>query len=381
MKVQLQIERLNECFNNITKIISRKNVFNVYKHVDFVFKDGVLYFYASNGTQHIKIVYGTVEHSENTHYFLEFDLVHKFIKSLDEEVLEFNFSKNKLLIEINKNKYNFSYFLESSFEHTFSSLDGEGTKLFELNSYELSNIIYKLSPCILTEATNSKYKGIYYNGDFVTTDISSCSVVLFKEKIDTGIFIAYEGVNILSNILKSETETVTVYDMPNYIIAKTTDSTFILTKLSTNFPNYKVALSKIEKHDNFFIVDSINFIKICKRMLLFSDTNLVKKICELHIENDVVMLRTNSNSTSEGGKEAESILPTTYVKTTGTVSFLIDIQKVIQYATTAMSEKITISYSLDVGPGSPFAIKGTIDSVTGFENIIHIEGVLTKRKL
>lgn len=383
MKVQMNIIQLINCFNNMQRIISNKNVNDVYKYIQFVFMDGILYLYTSNGIQHAKVIYGDVEHAENVQYFIEFNLLNKFIKSLDkEEIVEFNFLKNKLSIEIESNKYNFSYYISDiDFDKIFKSLDVSDNKILEIEAFELSNIIYKLSPCINTETTNSKYKGIYYNGDFASTDSFSCSLVITDNNINDEVFIAYDGIKILSNILKSDEKKVSLYNMPNYVIAKTNNSSFILNKLTTIFPKYKVALSKIGKHDNFFTVETSEFTKLCKRMILFSDKTTIKKVCELIIEDNVVRMKTELNNSSDGGKEAECIVPTNYVKSTGNISFLVDIVKLSQYVSVALSNTVTITYALDVGPGSPFAIKSEKDEFTGHEGVIHIEGVLTKRKI
>lgn len=366
--MKLNRKKLQTCLNSLSKVMARnKKATNVgYKNVQFYLKDNVLSLYALDGIHFISSLYGEIESADNT-FMVEYDTLNNLISLSDTEEVEFKFDDTSLKIVSGKSKYKLQFSTIGDFKYYLDNAEAEEQALLITNTVEnILAMITFISP-IINNSVQERFKGIYFDGNFASTDGSGFALYPFVDSTESKFFTSKESFSLVSSMPKEAT--IDIFTTHSQIIIKSPFNILILPTNAMEFPNYNTVVTKIKKYTKYFTVSKADFIKVLSRVKLFSDESIISHGL-FKINATQVFISANSSN-----KECEEIIPTTAIDTfENDVEILIDLRRFIDYITTIPSEIINIYFTDSAGRPMQIYIKGSCEP-------IYIETSLLKRNL
>jgi hypothetical protein len=374
--MKLNRKKLQTCLNSLSKVMARnKKATNVgYKNVQFFLKDNVLSLYALDGIHFISSLYGDMESADNT-FMVEYDTLNNLISLSDTEEVEFKFDDTSLKIVSGKSKYKLQFSTTGDFKYFLDNAENEEQKLLITSTVEnILAMITFISP-IINNSVQERFKGIYFDGNFASTDGSGFALYPFVDEAEGKFFTSKESFSLISSIAKDAT--IDIFTTPSQIVVKSQFNTLILPTQVLEFPNYNTVITKIKKYVNYFTVNKIEFTKVLSRVKLFSDESIISHGL-FKINKTQVSISANSSN-----KECEEVIPTTTINIVEDIEkdieILIDLKRFVDYISTTPSEIIDIYFIDTQGKPSQIYIAGKKE-----ENIklpFYVETSLLKRNL
>ena len=274
MIVELSKSKLSDVFNYISKTVSiDKNAADVsYKGIQFLFKNSDLYLYTCDGSYFCRAYYGSVQ-MENFSFAVEYNHINKLVILAKEETISIDIQESGITLKDGKSKYKMQYMSLTDFSHTFSSIDATKTKIFTFKSGEFNKVLSFLKQSLPTQEDFKSIKGIYFDGSFVVTNMTSIAINLYTDKIDNPLFLSVESFKIISKLLQEKDVEVTLSTYKSGLIAESGNGTYILRCLAEKFPNYLSKLDAVNKHSHKVVIKTTDLSIACKKLISFTDSD------------------------------------------------------------------------------------------------------------
>jgi DNA polymerase III sliding clamp (beta) subunit (PCNA family) len=366
--MNLDRKKLQACLNSLSKVMAnnKKPIKPIYKNVQFIITSNKLSLYAMDGEHFITSLYGDIE-NEDSSFMVEYETINKLVSLSEVEEIKFDFKETSIKIALGKSKYTLQYFIGQDFKFFIDDIETKEQTLVLTETVEnITSAISFVSPVINNGSEQNKFKGIYFDGNFVAADTSGVAVHYISESEGT-FFVPKESFSLISSLSKDTT--VDIFTTGTHVIIESKFNKLIIPILVQEFPNYKNIVNKVNKYTLSFTVDKEQFIKACSRIKLFSDDS-IKQHGLFKISADEITLTANSSN-----KEGEEIIEAIeIVISENPVEILVDFKRFIDYISNISSETITLQFTEVVNKSQPILIKG--DCLP-----FYIESSLVKRNL
>ena len=371
----LNRKKLQTCLNSLSKVMSRnKKATNVgYKNVQFFLKDNILSLYAFDGIHFISSLYGEIESADNS-FMVEYDTINNLISLSDTEEVEFKFDDTSLKIVSGKSKYKLQFSTAGDFKYYLDIAEEKEQVLLITSTVENILAMISFTSPIINNSVQERFKGIYFDGNFASTDGSGFALFPFVENADGKFFTSKESFSLISSISKEAIIDIFISDVQ--ISIKSSFNTLILPMQIIEFPNYTNIITKIKKYIHYFTVNKTDFIKVLSRVKLFSDESIISHGL-FKIGMTQVSITANSST-----KECEEIIPTIAINSIDLekdIEILIDLGRFSDYISTIPSETINIYFTDTQGKTQQIYIIGKSEEDKPLP--FYIETTLVKRNL
>jgi len=339
MEITLDKMKLSTTLSFLDKVIKKKDVSEVYKNCQFKFENNSLTLYACGGQYVVKSSYGRIG-ATNMSCLVEYDALNKLIPLLDNDEIIFKFNSDNMVIFDGGNEYTFQYFVEGDFANIIDSLSLQVSSepIVVIDVSELEKINKFVYPCIDT-TKNATLCGVFYDGNFVTTDIKSCAIYHYDEKeSDDTIFIPKDGFDIISTLSEKDL-TFSFHHSENIVIAQSENVSYLIPLMSAKFPSYKPLVEHVSKYKNQVRIDKGKFVKSCSKLLAFS-TSMFSAVNKADFEiNDIINMKAGSDR-----KRAIEELAPIESNSNGKVGFSVNVAQLLSQVSKIDESEITLKY-------------------------------------
>ncbi len=352
MIIELSKSKLSDVFYSISKTVSTdKNAIDVsYKGIQFLFKNSDLFLYTCNGDYFCRAHYGSVP-MENFSFVIEYNHINKLIILAKEEIIVIDVQENNITLRDGKSKYKMQYMSLTDFSYMFSSVDATKNKIVTLKSGGFNKVLSFLKQSLPTQENFKNIKGIYFDGSFVVTNMSSIAIDPYIDKIDNPLFLSLESFKIISSLLQEKGTEVTLSTYKDGLVAESGDGTYILRCLSDKFPNYLLVLGRVKNHTCRVTIKTSDLAIACKKLISFTDSDK-SNFGRLHFFSDKLVIKATTEN--RAGEEIIDISTEGITGMTQELSFSASLSRLSMVISQIKNETIAITFSESL---SEFVIK------------------------
>src|SRR5271157_3273954 len=176
--------------NQITKKIKTTPYLH-YKCVQFLVKNEELILYSCDGSQLCEIKMGKFSGIENFSKMVELFSINDVVQLSKSDNIKLTFKDKQLIVSDDTGEYKVPYGEDHDFSYivTSAGVDYLNCKLLDVEPQYLKEILMFLSACLPIRGEYTQYRGVYFDGNFVTTNALSCAVYKYGDAIKEPIFI------------------------------------------------------------------------------------------------------------------------------------------------------------------------------------------------
>jgi DNA polymerase III sliding clamp (beta) subunit (PCNA family) len=171
-------------------------------------------------------------------------------------------------------KTNSVFKVASYSEEHFPKFETKGGFLFKVQADDLNRYLKKVSPTMEEADDRPTLQGIYFDGNYVTTDRTRMSVYSLGGTIGSKGFIVPGTItSVLASFSKSEIEVEIVGN--SSMLFKCGD-TLVMTRLyEGGYPAYQPVIEKVisNTEGKMLMIDKKNFLEVMNRLKIFRDVN------------------------------------------------------------------------------------------------------------
>lgn len=351
MNVSFDKIELKRCFGYLSKIAVRtKKASNeAYKNIQFLFKDNQLHLYSMDGEYLIKVLYGDVNFKDSS-YMIEYLTLNNLINLIDDDTINMDFEEDKIFINTKDNKYTLQCRGESDFSYILSELKDDIVHEVTMSILDISNAVHFVSACISGETVSSRYRGVFFDGNFVTTDESSLAIFPSYNEDPGKFFITKDGALILASFPKEDR--MTLKCTSSHLIVENEKVVLMLPQLVAEFANYNSVLSRIKSYEYSIKIDRETLLKTCSRLFLFTDT-YVRQSATFNISPEGVVIE----SQSETKQASENLIIKEMNTSQEHINFSINIKKLQELVASTTGDVLTLKYTDDMNTRNPLVIE------------------------
>ncbi len=273
MKVSLDVAQLRNCLHPIVKVTKKlaKGVDASYNQALFEFSNNVLTLFGTDGSYAVRAEYGKLESVENCVYLVEAAAFYSMLTRPHSTTIELNFTEKELLVDDNGNKYHFSYY---GGVHTHQALftvqsTQEDKLIFEITPTEFGKVVQFLLPDMAKDVARSYLTGIYYDGNFVSTDSTACGVVPFNNSKNT-IFLLRDGLDLVSSLPAADVP-CKIYESVNVVKVISESIMLLMPQVSKTFPDYTVITKAGSGYPFQYVFNKGDLYNIIQKLIPFAD--------------------------------------------------------------------------------------------------------------
>lgn len=310
-----------------------------YKCIQFKFKDNILKLYSCDGVHVCETIYGNVENSKEFSCMIEYSLLDDIVSLSDAQTIKLKFRDKSLLLSDNGNEYKMQYVENYDFSFLVENIKMDfKDPIAKLETWQLKEVTSFISCCFPKKDEYGHLRGVYFDGNFVATNIISCSVFSQIKMISKPIFMSLNSFLILSSITNDEP--FSLYNDGGKFVIKNNEATYILTVMADKFPNYKHVFDIVKNHKYTIVLDRNQVHKACKKLLHFSD--------KIYRNSSKIVLSKEDSISIEvlsGEKEGKEILKLKETNVDKNIEFSLNISHLLVYIGNINSELIYLSFN------------------------------------
>ena len=337
MHFTIDTQKFKDAIPYVSKYVGKaKKSPSTYIGLQFFICSGKLTLIGFDGSSGIRYEMGNVE-MDDFSATIEYATFDQVVLFTDAHEMTFYFEDTKLKLICGKSKYNFKY-LPITYDTCFSYVT-DGDSWLQISPAEMNKMFKYTSHYSSTDENMYFLRGIYYDGNFASTDAKSVCIYPFKDAINKGYILpkqTYERIIAFPN----KDKVFSFYDSGSAIVYKTEGIECFTQALTGKFPNYKQVLDKSVNNTLFIEVPTKVLANACERLVPFNDPK------ELHKANVIISPQTITLSTCTAEKDREGIEEIALVSTNVTkdVGFILNLKKLLVIMATATTETVKITF-------------------------------------
>lgn len=271
--------------------------------LQLLFEKKKLYLYTFDGNNFSETLFGDVDCLDFS-CTVNFDLMNKTVLQSSEEEIKLSIENNSLILSDSESEYRMQVGHNFNNSNMFRPLDTSFAKPLKLELSRMRSILAFVGACLPTPADLNHLKGVYFDGNFVTTDTRKLALFPYSDPIPNSVFLSNLAMELLTS-LSDIHESAQLYCSKNRCVVILDNAKYILSVMAKDFPGYKKATDRLESHEFIIDINRDELRKKCKRLLPFADSRK-KGTANLFISKD--KLRIEVISEVKRGKESMSII-------------------------------------------------------------------------
>lgn len=338
MQVQISARELEDCLIYIHKAVVRtKSVISSSIGVQFLFKDGILRLYSSNGVQPCEVTFGAIACS-NFNCVLEFSVLYKIVSLSESGMLELTFESDSLSIVSGKNEYNLVYLTERDYSLLINDVKVEDTPIAEIPIAELRKAVLFLSMCMPSTAMYSHFRGVNFDGNLAATNTHGFAYYTMNLTIAEPLFIAIESFNLLAGMEIAD-DTILLHKNGNRVIASVGRARYFISLMANTFPKYDRIIQRLNKHTHTVNIPKDLFLKACKKLSSFTDADR-KNAVFITVNAEEVSLAARAET-----RKGKEVIAVETENISNEVSFSVNLVDILGYATRVSDTIVRLSFN------------------------------------
>lgn len=338
MILSLDKQKLENSLFFVEKVIAKSSTNPQYHGVQFLFKDKNLYLYASNGTILCEVLYPDIE-VEPMSRIVDFILLDKVVSLSDSEKITLDFREDALYISDAKSEYKMAYMVTQDYSTYFTSITKPDKEICKIKLSAIARVSSFITACLPTKTNFAQLYGVFFDGNFVATNSYSLAVcpMLPKPLGKLSFFLSSESFSLLSKLV-AESDIAYFYNVGTGLVATIDTTTYILSTMANEFPNYKIVFDRFKKHTRTVTISKATAIKCCKKLVSFTDKHKRNSVGLTFREKELIIA---ASSDTKQGKEVLSIKD---LHLEEEISFSINLVKFLDYLSHIYNSETTLSF-------------------------------------
>lgn len=304
--------------------------------VEFLFRGGKLYFYTHDGMHFSQVCFGDVPAVEAKCY-LEFSPLADIVSLSKDPEIEMEFSSGSVLIKSGSSEYTMQFVNGNDMSFMFRDFNPDDKPIVEVPVTDFKNIEAFLTPCVPAVGIRAEFRGVFYDGNFVSSDGSSLAFRWYANtKSKHTLFMSVDSFHLLT-ILAITGETAKFYEVGNKCIVRIGPADYVITLMASKFPKYEKFTEKTRNHKYKAFVPKEQLKTVCKKLTNFVGD--VKKAILLTFDADSLTIQASNEN-----RKGKEIIP---VRTEGgpkNVSFAVNLEKLTEFVARILIDEPIITF-------------------------------------